>query len=270
MRWLLIHIAVVATLVLTGCETQVDPMEGGGPAYYVYGTLNTDSLVQTIRVEALRETAYGPPSPERPEVILSDVTTGESQACMSRPETPAYQCPAPRVVAGHFYRMQIRGERGESRVDVQVPQVSQVIIKDVFTPGTSAVLQPLQWNDTGTRPISVVVTYVTIRQGHLPDTTVVDYLPFVRGASGLREVTLDYPRDLNFYRGRVGLDPKDMTVILKEILFSTTTQGSEWERPQGTTNVENGYGFVGSQVGMTIQIPIRSEMVQRLGFQPVQ
>ncbi len=271
-RGLLLPACLFLALAVAGCEEDVTAVVGIDRPFTAYGVLNPEADTQKVRVFPIT-TLLEKDRSERIDAVVSSVDQATGARTAWRDSLVRYADGsvghlfwAPfRAAYGHTYRVEVAptdGGGASSYAGVVVPPRIEAVVE----PATGLAPQisiPVQINGEAPRLIQVTADYY-VRYDSLgfPVTTI--SIPYtsrmVKTAGGWR-VQLDLDDDYraveldlrarNLYRQRYGIAL--LTITLRAMVVDAA-----WNPPNGVfdanvlvepgvmTNVENGFGFIGS------------------------
>lgn len=270
---LLLLLSVLTTaFVLSACEDSVDPILENNRQFTLFGTLDMNQDTQFVRVIPIRTTLR--PDPDVLSQIAfasTDLTSGETRVwddslLTFEDGTVGLVFYAPlRIRPGHTYRVEVTSPLLElaTVAETTVPELptTVTILPAELSGGTGGAIgrgsQTVRWNDLGTTPFAVDVWY--------------RFLP--AEAAAFRDVQMPYTPDngpegsdwlveLDLRQDRLALDTIAIvdpnTIPLAGVGVLMTVLDGAFVPPGGTfdpeilaqpgtfSNVENGFGFVGS------------------------
>lgn len=294
-------VVVVVEILLGGCETSVDPVTGTEKAYTVYGVLDPTRSEQSIQVFpiASRLMPYTLSDTIEAEVTSGSFSSSGDLEGGSRrrwdgstrliDDRVRYVFSPPFCVEyGTRYQLRIEGPRGATTVEVQVPQEARLEVQPADTVGTVTV--PVRVTAPVPNLINVRVRYyVKFSPRQLKYSS--DTLTYVYDSAPRRtengwivpiHLRRDFDRMFDRYRRRGvwGPYPDPWGVQVIKMWLHLTVANELWEPPQsgfdrellvqpGTmSNVENGFGFVGTGYRLSKEWRPESRVLELAGFRP--
>ena len=269
---LLLLLSVFTTaLFLSACEDSVDPILENNRQFTLFGTLDMNQDTQFVRVIPIRTTLRPDPDVLNQIAFAStDLTSGETRVwddslLTFEDGTVGLVFYAPlRIRPGHTYRIEVTSPLLEltTVAETTVPEqpTNVMILPAELSGGTGGAIgrgsQTVRWNDLGMAPFAVDVWYRflpaeaaafrDVRMPYTPDNV-------QEGADWLVELDLRQDR---LALDTIAVDPN--TVPLAGVGVLLTVLDGAFVPPGGTfdpeilaqpgtfSNVENGFGFVGS------------------------
>ncbi|MEM1095357.1 MAG: hypothetical protein AAGJ10_12215 [Bacteroidota bacterium] len=272
---LLLLLTCAVLLVLSACDTEVDPILGEDRPFSLYGYLTPAADTQAVRVFPITGELSTVIQAEIDAVVVSeDLTTGEritwTDSLTTLPDGEirhVFYAPF-RAAYDHTYRLTVtRSDGAQASATVRVPpQVTFTIEPANVTRFDIDV--PLQLDAAPSFALSAYAQYET---STLPLVTMCD-----TPDPTFHKVRLPYDVDVGRQRGwRFIVDLKDDfgevtrsfrdnnirpndRIFLQRIRFVVNVTNAEWEPPGGAfdidalvepgvfSNVENGFGFLGA------------------------
>jgi hypothetical protein len=261
-------------LLLGGCETTVDPSIGSDQAFSLYGVLQPEADTQWVRVYPIEDALTPtPPTPLDATLTSTALETGQSQTWRdsvvqesSGDYAHVYWFPF-QVEHGRTYRLAATGPHGTAQVDVDVPAPADLVVQPPQINYTGVIL-PVLVNNTVPHLLGVEVEYFfqydfAASAGSEPPllrvTESYDGTQRRTDAGWIIPITLT----VDFLTLRQRLDNADLWnprhgLVMVNMTLRLTVANEEWDPPNGTfdadvlvqpgtmSNVENGFGFVGS------------------------
>ncbi len=261
-------------LLLGGCETTVDPIIGSDQAFSLFGVLQPEADTQWVRVYPIEdELTPTPPTPLDATLTSTALETGPTHAWRdSIVQEPSgdnghvYWYPF-QVEYGHTYRLEAKGPRGTAQVNVDVPARADLVPQPPQINYTGVTL-PVLVNNTVPRLFGVEVEYFfqydfAASAGSEP--------PMLRVTESYKDTQrrtdngwiIPITMTVDFLTLRQRLDNADLWnprhgLVMINMTLRLTVANAEWDPPDGEfdpdalvqpgtmSNVENGFGFVGS------------------------
>lgn len=303
MRRPLLSLLLLA-LLLTGCDEAVDPFLEQTRYFTLYGTLDMARDTQFVRVipidQSFEEEALQQPIRfTSTDLTLGETTTWTDSLITFADGSVGHVFYAPlRLIEGHRYRLIARmEERPEqtSTVETRVPSrpTAEVLEPDLqggFS-GLGYGTQDVIWDGLGRRPFRTEVWY---RFLNASGTTV---------GTGYQDVRLPLTPDQAFLdddRFRVRMDLRRQRLLLDSLAFSgagtpnptrlplaglglrMTVLDDQFEpvgnifsaeiqiQPDVLSNVDQGFGFVGSVGRFSVEWMVSDEVIERLRYKPME
>lgn len=272
------YLILLATLLLFGCEEDLNLREDYPEPFTLYGILSPDLDTQWVRVYPLEASPALAPT-LLPDIRLTsrDLDTGEQQIWQDTilTQTNGQQdlvfWSAFDAELNHTYRLEaIRATDGSrSSVEVKIPPPVLVRIEELGSPSISEVFLRIHIEGTDFRALKPEIEY-DVRY---------TALPHIRNTYTLSHQSSEHPTeqgwafDFNFYLDRysvqgmynvdllkMGILPNGIRCSIVDLLdmkLHLVVGSANWDPPFGRfdpnlishqsvlTNVENGLGFVG-------------------------
>lgn len=263
---------------LTACETGVDPVIETDVPFSMYGLFNPLSDTQAVRVYPVDGTLIRNSGGALGAIVTStNLDTGEqhswtdSVVTFDNGEIGHVFWSDLQVDFEERYRLVVeRADGRQSEVSTVVPPFTNVVAEEGDA-GTFELPIPVTW-DRAPNLIDITVTYRTTG-----GVSVAEYGIRQTEVDGGRQVIINFREDtrqilLEAIVGGSG------PVRFDEIEVSAVVTNSDWVPPDGRfdpnilvepgtfSNVENGFGFVGSGYRTTIQFRPTDEMLIAAGF----
>ncbi|GAB5517964.1 MAG: hypothetical protein RhofKO_02150 [Rhodothermales bacterium] len=275
MSRLLLPLACALLLILSACDTEVDPILGEDRPFSLYGYLTPAADTQAVRVFPITS-QLGTVIQEGIDavVVSEDLTTGEritwtdSLAMLPSGEMRHVFYAPFRAEYNHEYRLTItRSDGAESSATVKVPPLVTFSIEPASVTQFDIEV-PLQLNAAPSFALSAYAQYETstlplVTQCDIPEPTFLDVrLPYEvdvgrqRGWRFIVDLKEDFSEVAKTFRDN-NIRPNDR-IFLQRIRFVVNVTNAEWEPPGGEfdpealvepgvfSNVENGFGFLGA------------------------
>ena len=286
--------ALLAVLLLAACEETIDPLLETDRQFTLWGTLDMNADTQYVRVVPIRPTLDAPAGPLDAAVTSTDLNTGETVAWRDSVitfsgGTVAHVFYAPlRVQPQHTYRIEVTAPDRPlvtSATTTIPPRPEPVVapedVRSVTTPQGARITaeQQVRWNAVPRRPFRVEQWYRFLALDDFSFRDVV--LPFeppFNTVSGDAWVV-----DLNLLAQRAALDSLiDLNnKVLAGLAMRITVLDDAFVPPGGLfdpevlvqpgtlTNVENGFGFVGSVGRFSVEWVIADSSARILDYTPI-
>lgn len=286
---------LLALVLFSACEEAVFPILESDRNFTLYGTLDMAQDTQFVRVVPIRE-ALDPGSPAPLDVTFTsedlhtgDVLTWRDSVIVFANGSYGHVFYAPlRLRAGHRYRIEVRepGSEVVTSAETMVPSAPRPVVRPEtvtasVSGGTVTVRgsQEIVWQGLNRRPFRVEHWYRFITSERLPFSDV--RLPYEPAHAA--EDAGDWKVSLNLATDRRALD----TLInvrgnpLAGLAMQVTVLDTAFVPPGGVfdpevlaqpevfTNVENGFGFVGSVGRFTVEWVLARRSQERLGYVPL-
>ncbi len=280
-----------AMLLLLACNDSVSPNLEIDRAFSLWGILNAKSDTQAVRVfEIDDQLRLISPNPIDALVRSIDLETGEIRVWRDSviqlndgdfrhvfwDEFP--------VVAGRTYR--IEAQKSDGRISSAETTVPPPILIEAIEPNSQLVLetrQTIRLHGDAPSLVRVDVRYWTVSidaQGNTTEIyTTIPYEAHAKRKSDGWEIEVDYYRD---YRQIVveyeRLEVSPMLIGFRGIEMQVHVGDEQWKSPTGAfeaealvepnvfTNVENGFGFVGSGYLEKFAWDPPQQVITRAGF----
>ena len=287
--------ALVLSLLLSACEESVSPILESDQQFTIFGTLDMDQDTQFVRVIPIRPTLVADAgAPLDVTFTSTDLIDGQRLAWRDSTVqfadgTVGHVFYAPvRVRPGHTYRIEIQpsGSSIITSAETTVPAQPEAVIMPevlqiVFTTQVRA-RQQILWEGLDEEPFSIEQWY---RFFSIEDFSFRDVqLPYVP-LNGLAEGQADvWEMDLNLVRDRdtlstmidlnasTALAGLGMTITLLDDAFAPP--GGEFDpdvlaQPGTLSNVENGFGFIGSVGRFSVEWLLADTTARALRYIPL-
>jgi len=296
MRICRLPLVLILLLLLSACEESVSPILESDRRFTLYGTLDMARDTQFVRVTPIRPLIdTGPPDAlditfTSRDLDLNEVRTWRDSIIVFSDGSFGHVFYSPlRINPGHRYRIEVR-EAGSDVVtfaETNVPErpyplvlpeeVSFSVSGGVFTLiGTQRVL----WQDLPRRPYRVELWYRFLPNPRLAFDDIL--LPYEPSYASSGEETSEWRVDLNLARDRRTLDSLvnvrgvplaglGLQVILLDEAFEPPGGVFDPEvlaEPGAFTNVENGFGFIGSVGRFSVEWVLTPRSHELLGYVP--
>ncbi len=260
---------ILCMVFIGACETSVDPFIDDDRFFTIFGSLDTKLDDQFIRVIPVRQTFELDPSNLQASLKSTDLTTGEervwndSLVTLNDGSTGLIFTSHFRVRAGHTYKIEVSDEQGRTTsATTTMPSAIVGEVRDatltsdhdsVFPTGS----QDIIWRGLDREPFEIELwyRYMTLEDQPFRDVMITQGTTnYLGGDQGDWVTHINYTtnnRDLSDLVANLGqrLAGMGMTVVVLS---------EDWVAPGGVfdpeilvqpgtfSNVENGYGFIGS------------------------
>lgn len=288
----LILTLVMATLLLTACNDEVNPFIGTELPYTVWGNINPQADTQAVRVFLIDDILQlVNPEPLDAEVRIINLDSGDQHVLrdsviqLGNGDYRHIFWSAFDVAHLNTYRLEVERSDGQltRSADIQVPAPITLEVLPTDPNAVSELIQRI--NIIGQPPAlpRIEVTYnaftVTSDRIRLEDNAVT-----LTYSSGIREVrdTLRLDLDLraDFRAIRANFDENDLggLICLESVDLNVHVGNASWESPIGVfdanflvepgslSNIENGFGFFGAGYVESAQFLPRDLSLVRAGF----
>lgn len=284
--WRIPALAVVGWVLLLGaCDEPLEPIVGTERPYTIYGFFTPSRDTQTVVVIPIRDRLNpGAPTPSIDAQVRSvNRTTGEVvvwqdslvlfDASRQRNTFSHVFWAAFRAKPNHTYRLEVeRSDGALSVAETVVPPEPIAVVEPPQFFGQSVAIQRVIWSNTN-RLLDVTVRYTAYVDTAEVEIIEIPYEP--RREGGLAVVEVDLTADFNAITKAF---PQQGVVTLDTVVMSVFSVDDAWDPPGGVfdldllvqpgafSNVENGFGFVGSAHGAEVGWLPDEESLRRLGF----
>ena len=276
-------------LLLAACEESVNPILGTERAYTLYGFINPKVDLQAVRVFEIEGVlAREKPEPLTGAMALEERSTGQQVAW--RDSVVLYaNGQYGHVYYAHFrpafdadYQITIESAEGKrTSVAIRTPPL---VVPNQEEPvaAQSNVFLPILWQGAPRLTDAEVVYEVAYRSGSLNaiDTAqvTVDYRGQEQTAEGGWRVRVRLANDIGILYSRLFLQPGRDRLKLLAVEMHVLVQNEAWAPPGGLydpevlvepgtfSNVENGFGFVGSAYPDSLTWLPPGEVAELAGF----
>ena len=284
-------VAAVALMLFSACEEAVNPILESDRNYTMFGTLDMEQDTQYVRVERIRETLdAGDPSPLGVRFTSTDLETGaelewrDSLVTFSDGSVGHVFYTPLRVIPGHRYRIEIEDavEPSPTWAETTVPEIVEPVVNPEEVQGgaggvVGSGMQQILWQNLTKRPFRVDSWYRFMVADRTPFVDVV--LPYEPasgpGGDAAWQVTLDLRKD------RLTLDTlvQVRETPLVGLGLTLTVLDEAFVPPGGVfdpevlvqpgtfSNVQNGFGFIGSVARYSVEWVLSEDSMNRLGYQ---
>ncbi len=278
---------VLAAVTLSACETTVDPFIEDDRFFTVFGYLDTATDLQAVRVIALGR-VIGTTSDEIDAVVSStEIETGVTTEWYPERTTFAdssvgsvFRGPF-RPIPGYSYRFDVvRSDGASATATTTIPIATEIQVDEPIV-STADAFQRIFWSDISFRPFRLEVWY-RFMGVHPSD-------PFSNAAIVYDNTVYGGPKDggweslirLTDDREKVSfaLDVSpDAGLTLLGIGARLTMSDDQWRPPGGIfekevlvqpgtfSNVDGGFGFLGSVNQFTAEWTLSPEITTRIGY----
>ena len=287
--------AVLFSLLLNACEESVNPILESDQRFTLFGTLDMDQDTQYVRVIPIRPTLETDArAPLDVTFISTDLITDETLTWRDSLVTfsngafgHVFYTPL-RLRAGHTYRIEIRSPDSDvvTSAETRVPAEPQPVVMPedvefVFTTEVRA-SQQIIWQGVSAEPFGIEQWY---RFFTLEDFSFRDVqLPYIprngpaEGQADAWEMTLNLVRDRDTMETFIELNESTtlaglgMRITLLDDAFVPPGGAFDAEvlaQPGTLSNVENGFGFVGSVGRFSVEWLLADTSARALRYIPV-
>lgn len=282
-----VYCFLVASTVLSACETAVDPFIEDDRFYTVFGYLDTATDLQAVRVIQLSQ--FIGAHDEEMDALVSTTELETGQVVDWYPEfitfpdsSRGYVFRGPfRPIPGFTYQFDVvRSDGASARATTTIPVPAEITVAEP-TVATSDAFQKVTWSEIGAEPFRVEVWYRF--QGVRPGD------PFLNAVIVYDETIFGEPRDggwealvrLTGDRLKVSQElnvAEDAGLILLGVGARLTMSDDAWRPPGGVfdkevlvqpgtfSNVEGGFGFLGAVNQYTVEWTLSPEITTRIGY----
>ena len=286
---------VLSVLVLSACEESVNPILESDQQFTIFGTLDMQQDTQFVRVIPIRptlETETG--APLNVTFVSTDLVTGEmlewrdSTVQFASGSVGHVFYTALRIRPGHTYRIEVTPE-GSSIVtsaETTIPEKPNAIVMPedfgfIFTTEVRA-RQQILWEGISEEPFAIEQWYrfFSVEDFGFRDVK----LPYVPLNGPLEGQANTWEMDLNLVRDRDTLDTMidlNESTALAGLGMTITILDDAFEPPGGQfdpevlvqpgtlSNVENGFGFLGSVGRFSVEWLIADTTAIGLRYIPI-
>ncbi|NNE69844.1 MAG: hypothetical protein HKN29_05705 [Rhodothermales bacterium] len=278
---------VLASGLLSACETTVDPFIEDDRYFTIFGYLDTATDLQAVRVVPLAQTLVGGSAEIDATVTTTEVESGQVVEWYPEVITFAdssvgvvYRGPM-RPIPGYTYQFDVvrsDGARAQALTTIPVPGTIEVAEPTV---AVSDAFQQVRWSDISFAPFRVEVWYRF--QGVRPGD------PFLNAVIVYDETTYGEPRNggwealVRLTGDRVKVSQalnvsEDAGLILLGVGARLTMSDDAWRPPGGVfdrevlvqpgtfSNVDGGFGFLGAVNQYTVEWTLTPEITTRIGY----
>ncbi len=295
MRPALLTFLLSVVLVLSGCETSVDPIVGTEKAFSLYGVLQPRADTQWVRVYPIKE-QLRPTPPDSLDVTFrsTELERGRSTVwhdSLIREDDGRYAhvyWSRTPIAYERTYRLEVTESGGTTRVEVPVPEPAGLALREPQAEA-APVIVPVHVTRSVPRLINLEVEYYV--QYDRAENVAGNDPPTARlrvsydGAQGQIDggwvVPVDLSEDFQVLRERlvnadlwnssVGLVMRNMTLRLEVVNEAWNPPGGEFDpnvlvEPGAMSNVRNGFGFVGAGYQLKKQWTPSVEVLEKAGW----
>jgi len=281
-------LAIGFSLFTTGCEDSVNPFIEDDRFFSIYGYLDTGSDQQYARVVPLR-TLIGASDDTTIDAVVTTTARESGQTVAWRDSVIQFNngitghvFHAPfRPVPGWTYDFVVeRSDGATTRAATTIPLAPNVIINPPLTVVTNT-RQIVLWEDIDFAPFRVEVWYrfINARPNEPFLNAVLTYTDAKFGTirpEGF-EVNVLLTNDRKEVADALGVS-EDARLALLGVGMRVTMSDEQWRPPNGVfdpevlvqpgtfTNVENGFGFIGSVNQYTVEWTLEPAVVERIGY----
>lgn len=287
--YLLTVAAVILVFGLSACDEGVDPFIEADRFHTLYGYLDTASDTQYVRVIPLRREIGGTGDPEIDATVTStalesgQVIVWRDSVVQMSDESIAHVFYAPfRPIPGWTYEIEVRRSDGiVTSAETTLPLAENATVVEPQFSGAGA-NQRVVWEGIDFPPFRVEVWYRFANT--LPNQpfreAVVVYNDFDIGAPAggdTWEVVARLSRDKAAVARILGVS-EDARLPLLGVGMRLAIKDERWRPPGGVfdrevlvqpgtfSNVQNGFGFIGSVNQYTVEWALEEEVLTRLGY----
>lgn len=288
------YLLLTAALALWGCEEQVNPIDPTSRPFSLYGVVDPTSDRQAVRIfpiegalfpafeAAIDASVISRVLPSGPEVAWTDSSVAYPWYYGGQiPDTTWGNVFLAEFRPGFGETVEIvvgRSDGRESRVEVEVPErVLSVVEAPVAYPAN--VTLPVRYTGD-VRLLGSWVTY-TVSSPEATEPWVIRLEhpgPLPAYGSGTAVVSVPISADLGRIYAVTGLQPGTSDIFLLDLEIETFLVHPSWYPPGGRfdpellvdpfvfTNVENGFGYVGSGYMDRLRWPVDQDVAVVAGF----
>ena len=296
LKYILLFLTVSSPLLLAGCEDSVSPILESDRRFTLWGTLDMNRTEQYVRVIPIRPILNRTSRSEvNVDVKSIDLDTGETIQWEDSVVTFAdgnighvFHAHL-RIRPTHTYRIEVRSPDSElvTSAETTIPRLpSAEVFEEVVTKTISPIgfnitgIQELVWRDVNSLPYEIEQWYRFLKLG---DLGFLDFrMPYVaRNQFSESQHSLSFSLDLK--RDRDTLDAHlslsqlrlvglGMTITILDEGF--VPPGGKFDpeilvQPGTLSNVENGFGLIGSIGSFSIEWVIKDSSATTLGYVPL-
>lgn len=275
---------LLAAALAAGCEEGVDPFLESDRYFTLYGTLDMNADSQFVRVIPIAAALEGGGALDATAAV-TDLTTGEVVALRDSVLTFAdgstghvFYAPL-RVQPAHTYRLEVvRGDGAVTSAETTLPALPEVEVLPTVRSG-SAYAQPVRWDGFDQLPFAVETVYRFLRAPEAPFTDVaVDYPtanrapgePYWQALVRLNDDRQELIEELGTLSGFTFLGI-GMRLTLLDDQFVPPGGVFDPEvlvQPGTFSNVQNGFGFLGSVGRFSTEWVLPADVADALGLAP--
>ncbi len=291
-RWCLgipLLILAVSSLI-SACDDTVDPFVEEDRFFTVFGFLDTASDEQFVRVVTLRKTFglsdEGPIDARVTTTAIEDGSVLVWQDSLIAFEDGSFGHVfhrAMRPIPGWTYRFDVTRSDGlQSSARTTIPLISTVAL-DSPSIAVSTVTQKVRWENIDFPPFRVEVWYrfQNARPNQPFLNAIVTYPENIYGGpvnpGNNWEVVVRLTEDREKVTEKLGISG-DAAPFLMGVGMRLTMSDNQWRPPDGVfdreilvqpgtfSNVENGFGFLGSVNQYAVEWTLEQDIVNRIGY----
>lgn len=287
--------AVLLSLLLSACEESVNPILESNQHFTIFGTLDMDQDTQYVRVIPIRRTLeIDASAPLNVTFTSTDLVAGETitwrDSLVGFPDGSfghVFYTPL-RLRPGHTYRVEVRSPDSDivTSAETTLPAEPQAIVVPeeivfVFTTQVRA-SQQILWQGLSREPYNIEQWYrfFTLEDYSFRDV-MLPYVPLngpVEGQADTWEITLNLVRDRDTMETFIELTESislaglGLRITLLDEAF--VPPGGAFDpdvlsQPGTLSNVENGFGFVGSIGRFSVEWLLADTSAKALRYIPV-
>ena len=281
---------IVAGLMLTGCEENVNPFRDEARYFTLFGALDMNSDSQFVRVTPIRqEVEFDESAPIDAVVTTFDLTDGTVVEWTDSLFTfddgsQGHVFFAPlRIQPEHTYRMEVERSDGIiASAETTVPSLPVAVVDPISNGGALLVTQSVRWLGVEDAPFNVETFYRFLSSPGAPFTDVSIEYASNNSASNTAN-GWQFRVDLSADKDKIiEVIPQPDKLTFMGIGMGITVLDEQFDPPGGSfdpevlvqpgvfSNVENGFGFVGAMGRFTVEWIIPDEVVRNLGYVPPQ
>ncbi len=287
--------AVLLSLLLSACEESVNPILESNQRFTIFGTLDMDLDTQYVRVIPIRRTLeIDASAPLNVTFTSTDLVAGETitwrDSLVGFPDGSfghVFYTPL-RLRPGHTYRVEVRSPDSDiiTSAETTLPAEPQAIVVPeeivfVFTTQVRA-SQQILWQGLSREPYNIEQWYrfFTLEDYSFRDV-MLPYVPLngpVEGQADTWEITLNLVRDRDTMETFIELTESislaglGLRITLLDEAF--VPPGGAFDpdvlsQPGTLSNVENGFGFIGSIGRFSVEWLLADTSAKALRYIPV-
>jgi len=271
-------VVLACSMLIGGCDsTDVDPFLSTTRYYSIYGSLDMQLTTQFLRVVQI-DTLFGIDDDAPIDAVVRSIDLITSDVEIWRDSLFAFPDGTHghvflsnlRIKPGHTYRIEVeRSDGAMTWAETTVPEepVAEVGLPNVTTPPEAALpigSQKIFWRGLTEEPHRVDLYY---RYKSIPSNPFIDVrVPYDTESSNVDtsegwEITVHYTEDrsaLNDEIGGLGLRLAGVAMQVIVLADDWVPPGGVWDReilsqPGVFSNVEDGFGFVGSAARFSVE-----------------
>ncbi|MEM8486922.1 MAG: DUF4249 family protein [Bacteroidota bacterium] len=288
----MLSVLVMALLLLTGCDDDVNPFIGTELPYTVWGNINPQADTQAVRVFLIDDILQlVDPNPLDAEVSILELDSGERHvlrdSVIKLPNGDYRHIFWSVFDVQHLNTYRLEVERSDGQLtrsnDIQVPAPVELEVIPTDPNAVSELIQRI--NVIGQPPAlpRVDVTYnaftVTSDRIRLADNPVT--LSYSTGTRVVRDtvrIDLDLRDDFRAIRSDFDENELGGLICIDDVVLDVHVGNAAWQSPTGVfdanflvepgslSNIENGFGFFGAGYIESVQFLPRDLSLVRAGF----